>query len=177
MRGKRGGLTPADAAHRLIPACAGKTWRGSSPACAGRAHPRVCGENSRTRVALPVVTGSSPRVRGKHGAMRSCARAVGLIPACAGKTAAIRFRPLARAAHPRVCGENDTRLRRRDRPLGSSPRVRGKRCLVQLHVGDRGLIPACAGKTRRALRGPPSRPAHPRVCGENCLRCFARSSQ
>ena len=51
---------------------------------------------------------------------------VGLIPACAGKTAVLHGPRELLAAHPRVCGEN---LVPRGRPVpwgGSSPRVRGK---------------------------------------------------
>ena len=51
----------------------------------------------------------------------------GLIPACAGKTAAQLTLFVLSQAHPRVCGENGWRPV--DSPLttGSSPRVRGKR--------------------------------------------------
>ena len=54
--------------------------------------------------------------------------------------------------------------------LGSSPRVRGKRDSAQRRGGPRGLIPACAGKTRPHRWRPRSTGAHPRVCGENAIR-------
>ena len=50
---------------------------------------------------------------------------------------------------------------------GSSPRVRGKRDQSQCERRCRGLIPACAGKTRLATWHSCSVQAHPRVCGEN----------
>ena len=56
-------------------------------------------------------------------------------------------------AHPRVCGENWAFLLLPLRMFGSSPRVRGK---LRVFVGDTlrvGLIPACAGKTRKGLAG------------------------
>ena len=72
-----------------------------------------------------------------------------------------------RRAHPRVCGENPTMVAWRLPAAGSSPRVRGKPGFLRPLLPEGGLIPACAGKTRRAraLRHRP--PAHPRVCGEN----------
>ena len=73
------------------------------------------------------------------------------------------------AAHPRVCGENLTWWSSTEGTGGSSPRVRGKLATNGIERAEGRLIPACAGKTRRAC-GPESRPrAHPRVCGENIL--------
>ena len=90
-----------------------------------------------------------------------------LIPARAGKTGRVRRRRWCRGAHPRACGENVDPGQGRTPLGGSSPRVRGKRPLVARDGPVRGLIPACAGKTRAT--GPPARgpSAHPRVCGEN----------
>ena len=94
---------------------------------------------------------------------------IGLIPACAGKTAVHHHHTDKETAHPRVCGENYRQSKFAHVQMGSSPRVRGK-----LTVGDweghaAGLIPACAGKTDvlRVYHQLP--PAHPRVCGENSL--------
>ena len=70
------------------------------------AHPRVCGENTIMSAACHVGWGSSPRVRGKRVMVTEKAGAVGLIPACAGKTP---WPPPGLSwprAHPRVCGEN-----------------------------------------------------------------------
>ena len=70
-------------------------------------------------------------------------------------------------AHPRVCGENRSVASRASAERGSSPRVRGKQLHGLLGGSSSGLIPACAGKTSRAAATWTSRPAHPRVCGEN----------
>ena len=91
--------------------------------------------------------GSSPRVRGKLGDLVVGDPAYRLIPARAGKTmfAALTARRLW--AHPRACGENFTLTVQTRRPVGSSPRVRGKH-QARNHVLERaGLIPARAGKT------------------------------
>ena len=50
------------------------------------AHPRVCGENAAENSDKDVVTGSSPRVRGKLAVLPEQLDRPGLIPACAGKT-------------------------------------------------------------------------------------------
>ena len=153
VRGKPGGLADDADRGRLIPACAGKTGglprRGREP----RAHPRVCGENSRFFDADVICRGSSPRVRGKRWHSRHEATGRRLIPACAGKTEAASVRLYRPAAHPRVCGEN---LGEKLLPVvteGSSPRVRGKQHGNEVGEVPVGLIPACAGKTG-ALEAP-----------------------
>ena len=94
----------------------------------------------------------------------------GLIPACAGKTGVGGEDGGRDGAHPRVCGENGDMGSPQAGGLGSSPRVRGKRDSAQRRGGPRGLIPACAGKTRPHRWRPRSTGAHPRVCGENAIR-------
>ena len=117
-----------------------------------------------------MIWGSSPRVRGKRNAKRRCMRLIGLIPACAGKTAiAVALRESI-GAHPRVCGENIACWPANVSVSGSSPRVRGKPYDgVSLSVSVR-LIPACAGKTDLAPVVASIRGAHPRVCGENWIK-------
>ena len=71
----------------LIPACAGKTLLQRPSWPWAWAHPRVCGENPAHDYGDAQAAGSSPRVRGKpvHGLAQVLE--LGLIPACAGKTA------------------------------------------------------------------------------------------
>ena len=106
VRGKRRGDGREQYRVRLIPARAGKTGEEAVDVCEVRAHPRACGEN-RTIVAwrLPAA-GSSPRVRGKRAVSRGRAWHRGLIPARAGKTAALGSVCGFAWAHPRACGEN-----------------------------------------------------------------------
>ena len=66
-----------------------------------------------------------------------------------------------------MCGENEGVLRDPFPQSGSSPRVRGKLCARKASNTTCGLIPACAGKTLSWFTARRSRPAHPRVCGEN----------
>ena len=76
-----------DALNRgLIPAHAGKTGYRSRHDVHGRAHPRSRGENDAFARAFDLAVGSSPLTRGKHVLTSHHARAIGLIPAHAGKT-------------------------------------------------------------------------------------------
>ena len=155
VRGKRHHHTERKRTNGLIPACAGKTPAVTWGEAQARTHPRVCGENSRCRAAVTGTAGSSPRVRGKPLRRRVVGRRVGLIPACAGKTACGRTPAGVTGAHPRVCGENSSPRSSRLADSGSSPRVRGKR--------------------ERASRQLFFSTAHPRVCGENRRWNFAQA--
>ena len=119
-------------------------------------------------------SGSSPRVRGKRSPQPMPLMDNRLIPACAGKTLGIHSRASSRTAHPRVCGENPREAQWLEAQQGSSPRVRGKLYRQSNESVNRGLIPACAGKTGVLLLQFLHEGAHPRVCGENKLRDLAR---
>ena len=175
VRGKQGHSGNERSDPGLIPACAGKTPRAPCPGYPDRAHPRACGENVVCSAMSFGFPGSSPRVRGKPHRQRQPPDEAGLIPARAGKTRARAAAMAVVPAHPRACGEN--RRTRTDPPPrpGSSPRVRGKQDRRHHPLQPRGLIPACAGKTRRSLFKPQSSRAHPRVCGENW--CFEHAGE
>ena len=167
VRGKLGEVSVPSADVGLIPACAGKTTKLSPSHRVYQAHPRVCGENKCRDVETYPVRGSSPRVRGKLIVNVTPATGSGLIPACAGKTHFRRNLPYSSGAHPRVCGENALPDYCRLFKAGSSPRVRGKPAAASRCFARLGLIPACAGKTRRFVPWSLLVWAHPRVCGEN----------
>ena len=167
VRGKREAEALAKNASGLIPACAGKTLPPKLNSSSARAHPRVCGENTSPQRWRVFDQGSSPRVRGKLRKCRRWGSLWGLIPACAGKTEGPFIGSGLVGAHPRVCGENPLESAGNNEDTGSSPRVRGKRGKYLASPMDRGLIPACAGKTPSHPRGRSSHQAHPRVCGEN----------
>ena len=167
VRGKRGKKQSELRRVGLIPACAGKTLRDETDGATDRAHPRVCGENNIGSFPASKSQGSSPRVRGKPIDSSVFRQHHGLIPACAGKTAARLRRGGWFGAHPRVCGENVGFWGLVWCMWGSSPRVRGKRWRSQEGKHNQRLIPACAGKTQLSGKSGPRQWAHPRVCGEN----------
>ena len=167
-RGKRQCNSRPDNQRGLIPACAGKTSLWFSWLYSFRAHPRMRGENQRSRRFIFRPSGSSPHARGKPNGLRLRVQSLRLIPACAGKTATNEIDNCVFQAHPRMRGENQCPQKLGHTTRGSSPHARGKhRCSSARGRGLR-LIPACAGKTTppryRACWGP----AHPRMRGENC---------
>ena len=105
-RGKPGRRRSPSGPPGLIPAHAGKTRGGRIWWRRNRAHPRSRGENREVANGYRMVRGSSPLTRGKHGGGRGLSRAVGLIPAHAGKTLPGVGQGAARGAHPRSRGEN-----------------------------------------------------------------------
>ncbi len=158
---------PVNITDRLIPAHAGKTcstrqnWRPPG------AHPRSRGENRPSAVGDLLRPGSSPLTRGKRRPAFQGRTTTRLIPAHAGKTAAIRPFSACFPAHPRSRGENDVSARRLPRSAGSSPLTRGKLIPRACIPGVPGLIPAHAGKTPRRHGRRATPPAHPRSRGEN----------
>ena len=127
----------------------------------------MCGEHASIRAQHVVHLGSSPRVRGTPRLLPVHEPVLGIIPACAGNT------PFAPASarwgrdHPRVCGEHFEYSTVTYRVEGSSPRVRGTHGHERdLRIGG-GIIPACAGNTRRHRCAAHRARDHPRVCGEH----------
>ena len=90
----------------LIPARAGKTRSPVAVAKSLAAHPRACGENATLAPIFSLMSGSSPRVRGKPLDKFVHFGNAGLIPARAGKTCPLVGGIFIVSAHPRACGEN-----------------------------------------------------------------------
>ena len=111
-------------------------------------------------------------MRGKQLDEEDAKIQVRITPACAGKT-------LGRGSlygrgwdHPRVCGENFLLFVLWVFPVGSPPRVRGKREIAEPVFIHPRITPACAGKTLEGIRCSWGNQDHPRVCGENVLTRF-----
>ena len=106
-------------------------------------------------------------MRGKRRRPTPRGRGGRFIPAHAGKTSSSSMPVPSRTVHPRACGENMRGSDNGRHRLGSSPRMRGKRALVDEIRLRSGFIPAHAGKTARSRAYPLTRVVHPRACGEN----------
>ena len=78
---------------RLTPAYAGKTPHCAGAENDGRAHPRVCGEDSRISSTLEASCGSPPRMRGRRFLGPAGGVSSRLTPAYAGKTCIRRLGP------------------------------------------------------------------------------------
>ena len=177
-RGKRRRASHGRLATGLIPAHAGKTRSVPSTATRSWAHPRSRGENLCSRPHHESASGSSPLTRGKLSFFGFLSGCFGLIPAHAGKTTTHSHWPIGCRAHPRSRGENWLEEGCDALDCGSSPLTRGKLVNEVRHPSGDRLIPAHAGKTRRAPSIPRPQRAHPRSRGENqCIRYFGVSEQ
>ena len=152
--------------HRFIPACAGNSFLVSHSLLFLPVHPRVCGEQPMGVWGLVPHSGSSPRVRGTATAARIRAKPTRFIPACAGNSAPIKLRRAGVTVHPRVCGEQECRIKYQEWRAGSSPRVRGTVNDLHARAQEIRFIPACAGNSADWCRDRRVVAVHPRVCGE-----------
>ena len=139
-----------------------------------KAHPRSRGENGFAMRKADSDDGSSPLTRGKPRVDLRGVEDGGLIPAHAGKTSAVMTSAATLTAHPRSRGENADGAIKNLSIGGSSPLTRGKPFGGVGEAAPVGLIPAHAGKTRRARPGRALQPAHPRSRGENVIASAAR---
>ena len=130
----------------------------------------MCGEKTHTFMHLSTELGSPPRVRGKDYLPHPARALLRITPACAGKSGAALTCPPETRDHPRVCGEKQTKLLRRQLPQGSPPRVRGKGDLLNDLLRQLGITPACAGKRWSRRNTSLCYRDHPRVCGEKVLQ-------
>ena len=138
------------AAVGIIPACAGSTsWTAAGAYRAGD-HPRMRGEHDEDFDLTTDSEGSSPHARGAlvdDGVGRA---PDGIIPACAGSTGRATRSPICTRDHPRMRGEHVGDGVQIVDTMGSSPHARGAHHGVDREARPRGIIPACAGSTRRS---------------------------
>ena len=173
------------------PRVRGKGWggidgirlEGITPACAGKScfvhlvesfhwdHPRVCGEKQASCPEAPLFAGSPPRVRGKGIQPRYHRVAMGITPACAGKSNICGQNRVKSEDHPRACGEKNIKHRRKSSGKGSPPRVRGKANSGSFLRLRYRITPARAGKSSAMLISSSSTRDHPRACGEKHPIC------
>ena len=125
------------------------------------------GEHKRGKRGGRSRTGSSPRARGTRHRGHGAVGVVGIIPACAGNTRALRGEASRRRDHPRVRGEHVGAGERHSSQGGSSPRARGTRLRLRRLSRPRGIIPACAGNTASWTSTSTRCWDHPRVRGEH----------
>ena len=131
----------------IIPACAGSTLTLAVSRSRARDHPRMCGEHLPEPKFKTICAGSSPHVRGAQRQRVAVTADIGIIPACAGSTAGVKYHVSVVWDHPRMCGEHFPDA---------------------LHgLVDRGIIPACAGSTREGGSTKTDSRDHPRMCGEH----------
>ena len=152
--------------------------RGITPACAGKSslvrflgradmnHPRVRGEKFIEQLALDLPRGSPPRARGKVERKGKNSALTGITPACAGKRSPYTVTFGRSWDHPRVRGEKWSAIWPVAWRWGSPPRARGKAQNREMQKGEKGITPACAGKSASFASSTAPAKDHPRVRGE-----------
>ena len=169
VRGKLRPLPRVCGGVRIIPARAGQTV-GRVERCRGIPdHPRACGANLVPFSLRLWWFGSSPRVRGKPGALLDRGDNSRIIPARAGQTCCPRAGQRDCPDHPRACGANLYARAAAPSSSGSSPRVRGKLRPSKRRWRRGRIIPARAGQTGALAFFVNVRTDHPRACGANAL--------
>ena len=153
----------------IIPACAGSTLRPQNLPAPRGDHPRMRGEHWMGHPALCGSMGSSPHARGAPVIGTETAPPAGIIPACAGSTAAegLGWEPVW--DHPRMRGEHQLKGGLSYELGGSSPHARGARRRTSSPRPFGRIIPACAGSTNARCRVWMSYGDHPRMRGEHPL--------
>ena len=131
----------------ITPACAGKTPRTVAQVIYLKDHPRLRGENYIDTDSVKVAPGSPPLARGKHLKSSGELSDIRITPACAGKTRYLSIIVSRCWDHPRLRGENVSRIISNTFYIGSPPLARGKLTDKQKKQVKYGITPACAGKT------------------------------
>ena len=127
----------------------------------------MCGEHGLSGCGSIRLVGSSPHVRGALCRLSRPTSRGGIIPACAGSTEMRVVAFCIAGDHPRMCGEHVREAMTLDGDPGSSPHVRGAHVGRADDVRADGIIPACAGSTKRSLDHEDHQEDHPRMCGEH----------
>ena len=135
----------------------------------------MCGEHCGPLSGGVRTRGSSPHVRGTLLPTLALSLALGIIPACAGNTSWRSTTVAHWRDHPRMCGEHRMDCLGHCVSLGSSPHVRGTLGALLTEFVEQGIIPACAGNTRRSTATNRGARDHPRMCGEHPSR-FGRDA-
>ena len=125
------------------------------------------GEDLRRCCQLPQRTGSPPHARGRQRDYIERDVAIGITPACAGKTIFARAIWRLSRDHPRMRGEDDFRPRDMAVEPGSPPHARGRPEMVVGGARRHRITPACAGKTPFRRKRRRFLADHPRMRGED----------
>ena len=151
---------------RITPACAGKSRITAATLTAMRDHPRMRVEKGINASVNRVDAGSPPHARGKGRTRRCYQWAIGITPACAGKSRYGSGRSNERQDHPRMRGEKCVSGSARGSSRGSPPHARGKDNPVNMPSVFPRITPACAGKSSCMDPSWKFPRDHPRMRGE-----------
>ena len=150
-----------------IPAWAGETPGRASLSQPAQVYPRVGGGNTASMPFLAIISGLSPRGRGKRRRYAPTTGSGGSIPAWAGETNTGHQCQQPFPVYPRVGGGNPGQPAMLALDLGLSPRGRGKLCAAGRGRKWIRSIPAWAGETAAFAADFTDGEVYPRVGGGN----------
>ena len=134
----------------ITPACAGRSISDIIYIRCNRDHPRVRGEKALELLGKHLGMGSPPRARGEVEERKAELTAIGITPACAGRSespaAVLKFS----RDHPRVRGEKYCQPPAAPSYRGSPPRARGEGVSQLEQLIALRITPACAGRSLRS---------------------------
>ena len=154
---------------RIIPACAGSSWRCCTSGGCRRDHPRMRGEQGLELDTEWVYSGSSPHARGAGRRRLRAMQFTGIIPACAGSSRRRASERICKGDHPRMRGEQAKGEDLRGVAEGSSPHARGADLRANIAALPPGIIPACAGSRKHLTWCGKLALDHPRMRGEQSV--------
>ena len=127
------------------------------------------GEDLEASAKQVLADGSPPHARGRPAESFAGGRAVGITPACAGKTIDAVKREMSPRDHPRMRGEDSKVGIWCGERSGSPPHARGRQGYLGSATVWTGITPACAGKTRPHSTSSLISWDHPRMRGEDAF--------
>ena len=166
-RGKPGTATWRSLTTGSIPARAGETATKTACSICCRVYPRTGGGNDNILNVCVALMGLSPHGRGKLLCGKAERSGDGSIPARAGETSIDTEHGTRIGVYPRTGGGNEGTRKKRFHIWGLSPHGRGKLWAKTRRFSPTGSIPARAGETSRARKGPPAIRVYPRTGGGN----------
>ena len=164
----RGRLLDGASLERIIgsiPAHAGETLGLGLLPLPCEVDPRACGGDTLMHGLRSREEGRSPRMRGRRGERQSDAGGERSIPAHAGETLRQPTSSTISRVDPRACGGDSPPDGDAMAPPGRSPRMRGRPSRSMSTSAAPGSIPAHAGETKGAKKGPDSVEVDPRAGG------------
>ena len=130
---------------RFIPTAVGNAGTHLRSAICRTVHPHGCGERIGSKIVLPSIIGSSPRLWGTPPERRQCRHWQRFIPTAVGNAACARYPALYKAVHPHGCGERRLFGWPISNMIGSSPRLWGTLLLVLSISLSSRFIPTAVG--------------------------------
>ena len=151
---------------RITPACAGNTSGFSGFCSSCKDHPRLRGEYWKFWKFRQDWKGSPPLARGIQLDPINLCKHIRITPACAGNTSCSSRNPKLNTDHPRLRGEYEKDVAKKQTNKGSPPLARGIQAARYKITDGHGITPACAGNTFNFLILCRKAQDHPRLRGE-----------